>query len=391
MFEIRKQDEEINNATLTERLGSAHMSQLNIGDMIGAVPSPESFKMYERILLRTWKKSQVRKQAQQFLSKTEEVTDEEAVESFLRELKSIEETGMQHVDFVLKEKLIEVYDQALNGVSNRGLHTGFHQYDMLTNGHGNGQLIIVAARPSVGKTAFAINMAMGHMDENAYGHLYSLEMSSEQFLNRMIAAKGRIDSQKMRYPKRRFDSNDWDRYSLSISELSEKHLYLCDQSSVKITEMYANTRKLIRQYPNKQHFIVVDYLQLLQPISNKGNRQEQVTEISRALKTIARDLNIPVIALSQLSRGVESRQNKRPTLADLRESGSLEQDADIVSFLYRDDYYDQETERKNIMEIIIAKQREGPVGTIELGFEKQHNLFVNLGEEAVANDYPASI
>ncbi|WP_416150217.1 DnaB-like helicase C-terminal domain-containing protein [Salipaludibacillus sp. HK11] len=253
-------------------------------------------------------------------------------------------------------------------------------YDRLTNGHSEGQFIIVAARPSVGKTAFALNVAMGHMKQKAFGHLYSLEMSKEQFLNRMISTKSRIDSQKLRDPQKRFDAADWNAYSEAISEFTKENLYICDRSSVMIPDIYATTRKLMRQHPDMHHFIIIDYLQLLKSATNKQNRQEEVSEISRSLKAMARELGVPVIALSQLSRGVESRSDKRPNLSDLRESGSLEQDADVVAFLYRDDYYNRNDVSDNTIEIIITKQREGPVGTVELTYQKEYNLFVNRDE-----------
>ncbi|RKL65023.1 replicative DNA helicase [Salipaludibacillus neizhouensis] len=381
MINLDNDNEDINRATLLERLGPSFMNQVNIGEMMRAVPSIYAVKKYEQIIIRTWQKTQLRQTAQTFLVKTEEVVDDATVDSFLSSVRTIETFGAREDDFQLKKVLVTMYDQVLDGVVKRGLQTSFTTYYRLTNGHSEGQFIIVAARPSVGKTAFALNVAMGHMKENAFGHLYSLEMSKKQFLNRMISAKGKIDSQKLRDPMKRFDADDWKRYTQAISDLSEENVYISDRSSVKIPEIYATTRKIMRQHPDKQHFIIIDYLQLLQSAANKQNRQEEVSEISRSLKAMARDLSVPVIALSQLSRGVESRADKRPNLSDLRESGSLEQDADVVAFLYRDDYYNRDGESDNSIEIIIAKQREGPVGTVELGYEKAFNLFVNKKEE----------
>ena len=384
MLEIGGRGEVINRATLFEQLGSSYMGQLDLGEMMAAVPSVWSFKMYEGLVLRSWRIYQVREKARGFLEETYEVADESAVDAFLLEMKKFDAMGGVREEFVLSEKLAEMYEKAVSGETPSGLMTGFRDYDRLTNGHGKGQFIIVAARPSVGKTAFALNIAAGHLkagvrgsSAGAFGHLYSLEMSSEQFLQRMISAKGRINSQKLRDPLKRFDRGDWERYSQAVVKLGKEHLYICDRSSVKVAEIYVNTKRLISDYPELDHFVVIDYLQLLRPISKKGNRQEEVAEISRALKTMARDLNVPVIALSQLSRGVESRQDKRPGLSDLRESGSLEQDADIVSFLYREDYYggNESFEKKDVIEVIVAKQREGPVGTVELKFVKEFNLF----------------
>lgn len=378
MITLTNSEEDINRATLLEQLGSSFMNQLNIGEMMGAVPSVHAYKNYEQIILRTGRKRELRQAATTFLHSN--VTDEQTVNRFLSSVRNIEASGGRDDEFKIKDILTEMYQQALDGTVKRGLPTTFSQYDRLTNGHSEGQFIIVAARPSVGKTAFALNVAMGHMKGKAFGHLYSLEMSKEQFLNRMISAKSRINSQKLRDPQTRFDVNDWNSYSEAIHELNKENLYICDRSSVKIADIYANTRKLIRKHPDMPHFIIIDYLQLLKSAANKQNRQEEVSEISRSLKSLARELRVPVIALSQLSRGVESRSDKRPNLSDLRESGSLEQDADVVAFLYRDDYYNRNEVSDNTIEIIIAKQREGPVGTVELGYEKEYNLFVNREE-----------
>ncbi|TMW72771.1 replicative DNA helicase [Alteribacter natronophilus] len=367
-------DEAINLATLHSRLGESFMGQFDFNSMMDAVASPGAYRLYEKMIVDAWKKRQIRVAAEDFLAKTEEVVTDEELDHFLDTVKQAEETGEGEEMFQLKEALEDLFDEALSGEASQGLETGLSRYDRMTNGHGKGQLIILAARPSVGKTALALNMAMGHMERGHFGHVYSLEMGTRQLLNRMIAAKARINSQKMRLPGKRFAPSDWDRYTRAMGELSEANLYMCDRSNVQTSEIYANTRRLKREHPDRDHFVVVDYLQLLQPARRKSNRQEEVTEISRALKTIARDLDVPVIALSQLSRSVEMRQNKRPTLADLRESGSLEQDADVVAFLYREDYYDK-TAGDGTMEVIIAKQRDGPVGTVGLGYEKKFNRF----------------
>ncbi|MDQ0254492.1 replicative DNA helicase [Evansella vedderi] len=374
---------------------------MNLGEMMEAVPSVRSFKFHEELVLRYWKNHQVREKTKKFLEDTGEVVGEEQVTSFLTEMKALDRLSTKRDNFNLKETIMNMYDKAVSGKVAKGLMTGYKDYDLLTNGHGKGQFIIIAARPSVGKTAFALNIAAGHTavgedrqgegsgeftageGKEVFGHLYSLEMTKDQFLQRMVAAEGRIHSQKLRDPVRRFDASDWERYSGAMDKLSKKNLFICDRSNVRVPEIYANTKRLMEEYPDMDHFIIIDYLQLLRPISKRGSRQEEVAEISRALKTMARDLEVPVIALSQLSRSVESRRDKRPTLADLRESGSLEQDADVVAFLYREDYYDRDTENRDEIEIIVAKQREGPVGTVELLFLKEYNLFAGKEEGEV--------
>lgn len=378
MQSIDAAGEEINLATLHEKLGESAMAQADFAEMMGAVPSPESYKMYEKMLLRSWKVNKARERAKKFIENTESSIDESEISAMLSDIGQLEEVGTKTDDFNLKAELDDMYDKAYDGVVKQGLLTGFVEYDRMTNGHDQGQLIIVAARPSVGKTAFALNVALGHMSNGAFGHLYSLEMGKQAFLNRMITARGRLHNEKMRNPKKRFNSDDWGKYSMAMSEMRNMHMYIGDKSTVKLSEIYARTRRLMRMHPDKKHFVMIDYLQLLNPMQRRGNRQEEVSEISRALKNMATDLGIPVIALSQLSRAVESRQEKRPMLSDIRESGSIEQDADVVAFLYRDDYYNKEPENSNIIEIIIAKQREGAVGTVELAFIKEYNLFVNL-------------
>jgi replicative DNA helicase len=260
-----------------------------------------------------------------------------------------------------------------NGVT--GLPTGYPDLDRMTTGFQRSDLIIVAARPSVGKTAFALNIAanVGIRARETVG-IFSLEMSDKQLVDRMICAEANVDAGKLRTG--RLDPEDWVKVATAISQLNDAPIYIDDTPALTVQDIRIKARRLQREHG--LGLIIVDYLQLVQTRRRGENRQQEVSEISRTLKQIARELNVPVIALSQLSRAVEQRQDKRPMLSDLRESGSIEQDADVVAFLYRDDYYDKETERKNIIEIIIAKQRNGPVGTVELVFLKNFNKFVSL-------------
>lgn len=368
----------VDAGTLYERLGSSYMAQIDLKEMAESVASPEAYKGYESTIKRSYKNSKIRELVQNFVNNTQDVLTEEDTTVFVDKMNELNSDLSTDNDFNLQETLIKMFDKADQGIETTGLKTGYNVYDQITGGHRKGELIIVGARPSVGKTAFALNVAEGHMKNGSYGHLYSLETSQESFLNRMISAKGYVDSHRMRMPKKRFDTQDWERYSYAMGEIGKHNMYIDERSTVKIPEIYARTRKLMRKYPDQDHFIMIDYLQLLQPTQRKGNRQEEVSDMSRQLKVMARDLKIPVIVLSQLSREVEKRQDKRPTLADLRESGSIEQDADIVVLLYRDDYYDAQTEKKDIIEIIIAKQKEGPIGTVELAFIKEYNRFANL-------------
>ncbi|MNW37036.1 Replicative DNA helicase [compost metagenome] len=258
-----------------------------------------------------------------------------------------------------------------------GLRTGFRDLDGITAGLQKSDLIIVAARPSVGKTAFALNVAQNvavrSPDPVA---IFSLEMSAPQLVTRMISAEGNLEASRLRMGDMYDD--DWSKMSIAAGVLGATNILIDDSPGITVHDIRAKCRRLKKQ--EGLGLIVIDYLQLIASASRgrrEENRQQEVSEISRTLKHLARELDVPVIALSQLSRGVEQRQDKRPMMSDLRESGSIEQDADIVAFLYRDDYYNQESEKKNIIEIIIAKQRNGPVGTVELLFLKNYNKFVN--------------
>jgi replicative DNA helicase len=259
-----------------------------------------------------------------------------------------------------------------------GIPSGFPDLDKMTSGFQRNDLIIVAARPSVGKTAFALNIAqnVGVRAKESVA-IFSLEMSASQLVQRMICAEANVDAGRMRTGF--LESDDWEKLTMAIGSLSEAEIYIDDSPSITVADIRAKCRRLKKE--RGLGMIVIDYLQLIHGRSGGGdNRQQEVSEISRTLKAIARELEVPVIALSQLSRGVEQRQDKRPMMSDLRESGSIEQDADIVAFLYRDDYYNPETEKKNIIEIIISKQRNGPTGTVELVFLKNFNKFVSVDQ-----------
>lgn len=268
-----------------------------------------------------------------------------------------------------------------------GLPTGFEDLDNLTSGLHGSDFIILAARPSMGKTAFALNVVQNVAIRAAKKvggapktvAFFSLEMSKEQLVQRMLCAEANIDSQRLRIGELR--DEDWAMLINTADTLSSANIYIDDTAGITAMDMRSRARRLKAEHG--LDLIVVDYLQLMQGSgkkNNSGDRQQEVSEISRSLKALARELDVPLIALSQLSRSVEARQVKRPMLSDLRESGSLEQDADIVAFLYREDYYNPETENKNITELIIAKHRNGPVDTVNLFFHKQYTKFVGLSK-----------
>ena len=276
---------------------------------------------------------------------------------------------------ILKETFdrIEQLHDSKGGVT--GVPTGFADLDRFTAGLQPADLIILAARPSMGKTTFALNMARhAAIELKIPVILFSLEMSKEQLALKLLCSEAGVDSQRIRTGTLR--DSDWAHISHALGRLSEAAMFIDDSPGVSVMEIRARARRIKAEHG--LGMLVIDYLQLMSTRGRVENRQQEVSEISRSLKSLARELEIPVVALSQLSRAVEQRADKKPNLSDLRESGSLEQDADVVAFLYREDYYHPETERKNITELILSKQRNGPVGTVEFLFQKEFSKFVGL-------------
>lgn len=279
------------------------------------------------------------------------------------------------VGAVVEETLDKITKLYENKAGLTGLPTGFRDLDRMTSGLQPSDLILVAARPSMGKTAFTLNIAQNvGVRQHKTVAFFSLEMSQEQLVQRILCQISHIDSQKLRTGQLNSDE-EWTRLTDACDKLYQAPIYIDDTPGISVAEMRSKARRLKSEHG--LDLIVVDYLQLMQG-RNAESRQQEISEISRSLKVLARELKVPLIALSQLSRSVESRQDKRPMLSDLRESGALEQDADIVSFLYREDYYDKETENQHITEVILAKHRNGPVGSIKLYFKGEYTLFLNL-------------
>lgn len=257
-----------------------------------------------------------------------------------------------------------------------GISSGFSDFDQMTSGFHPSDLVILAARPAMGKTAFALNLALNAAMKSKKGVLlFSLEMSSSQLLQRLLSIEAGIGLQKIRNGF--LDPDDWGKLGLASMKLSNSEINIADLPNVNVLEIRAIARRL--KAAGKLDMIIIDYLQLIKGNNGKSdNRQQEISEISRALKGIARELDIPIIALSQLSRATEQRADRRPMLSDLRESGAIEQDADMVMFLYRDDYYNEDSEDKGLTEVIIGKQRNGPVGTIKLRFFHEYTKFENF-------------
>ena len=281
----------------------------------------------------------------------------------------------------IKDVLVESFTQ-LEELYNRkqhvtGVPTGFIELDYKTAGFHKSDLILIAARPAMGKSAFALNIATNAaVKANVPVVIFSLEMSKEQMVNRIMCSEAMVDSNKVRTGK--LEEEDWTKLAGSIGPLSEAEIYIDDTPGITVSEIRAKCRKL--KMEKNIGMVVIDYLQLIQGSGNRrsGNREQEIAEISRSLKILAKEIEVPVVALSQLSRAVEQRPDHRPMLSDLRESGSIEQDADIVMFLYRDDYYNKESEKKDIAEVILAKHRGGALGTVELLWLASYTKFVTL-------------
>lgn len=386
MIDLLERGEPIDLVTVTAELQNRKWLEEVGGvsyltDLANAVPTAANVEYYARIVEEKALLRRLIRVATQIAStgygETEDVG--EILSQAERNILEISQRRSRGQFVSIKDVLLETYEKIEFLATHRGevtgVASGYPDLDRMTSGFQPSDLIIVAARPSVGKTAFALNIAQNVGIRGETVAIFSLEMSAQQLVTRMLCAEGNLEAHKLRTGY--LEEEDWERLTMAISTLSKAPIFIDDTPGITVTEIRSKLRRLKAE--RGLSLVVIDYLQLIQGRSRYAeNRQQEISEISRSLKGIARELHVPVIALSQLSRAVEQRQDKRPILSDIRESGSIEQDADIVAFLYRDDYYDPETDRKNIVEVIIAKQRNGPTGKVELVFLKEYNKFVSL-------------
>jgi replicative DNA helicase len=290
--------------------------------------------------------------------------------------------GFQDISPVLHQVIerIELLYARENKSDVTGVPTGFTDLDRMTSGLQEGDLIVIAGRPSMGKTALALNIAEHvALSFKLPVAIFSMEMGATQLAMRLLGSVGRLDQHKLRTGQ--INEDDWGRLSEALGRLSEAKMHIDETPALNALELRARARRLARQYGGKLGAIVVDYLQLMQAVAQGENRATEISEISRSLKALAKELKVPVLALSQLNRGVEQRPDKRPMMADLRESGAIEQDADVIFFIYRDEVYNPDSQNKGVAEIIIGKQRNGPIGKIELRFFGEYTRFDNLAAE----------
>lgn len=286
--------------------------------------------------------------------------------------------GFAPINEVLLKSFSKIEERAASQNPITGITTGFIDLDYKLSGLQRSDLILVAARPSMGKTAFALNLATNAaLKGGAKVAIFSLEMSKEQLVQRMISATAHVDLQKI--ISGRLSEDEWIQIINAMGPLSQAQIFIDDTAAISLMEMKAKCRRL--KIEKGLDLILIDYLQLMQSERRHENRQQEISAISRGLKALAKELECPVVALSQLSRAPELRSDHRPILSDLRESGAIEQDADVVLFLYRDEYYNPDTDKKNIGEVIIAKHRNGPTGSVELVFKKEFTKFVNMAKE----------
>ncbi len=389
ILELFNKNEPVDFITLQEKLKEKdvppEISSLEyISDLVGSVPTSANVRFYINIVRE---KSILRR----LIRITDNIQNEcyaqkQDLETVLAETeKSIFQLLQSRIsgDFVpIKQIVINALDRIeraskLQG-NVTGIATGFIDLDYRMSGMQPSDLILIAARPSMGKTAFVLNIAQYVAFHNDLATaIFSLEMSKEQLVNRLFSLESRVDAQVLRNGN--LTDTDWEKLIESAGTIGKSKLIIDDTPGISISELRSKCRKYKLEHDLK--LIIIDYLQLMSGSGRSDSRQQEISDISRSLKALARELHVPVVALSQLSRAVEQRPDHRPMLSDLRESGAIEQDADVVMFIYRDDYYNKDTEQKNIAEIIIAKQRNGPIGTVNLVWLPQYTKFANMKKD----------
>lgn len=389
MREIHAAGQPIDTVTLAAKLKEKNVPEEMAGtefvkNLLDSVPTSANIKYYVRIV---YEKSMLRRLIKCCGDITEQcykMTDglDAILENTEKEIFNIVRSGKSGdfkpiYEIVLDAiKKIELAAQTKGNVT--GLPTGFTDLDIMTTGLQNSDFLLIAARPSMGKTAFALSL----LDyvvcrKNLSAAIFSLEMSNEQLVNRMMAMEARVDAQKIRSGN--LEDEEWEKIMESADTIGNSRLIIDDTPGISVTELRSKCRKYKLEHDIS--LVVIDYIQLMSSGRKVDSRQQELSDISRALKGLARELEVPVIALSQLNRSVETRSDHRPMMSDIRESGAIEQDADVIMFLYRDDYYNPETEERNVAEVIIAKQRNGPTGTIKLTWQPKYTRFVNMAKD----------
>ena len=394
ILQLNNRNEAIDVVTISNELDTKNQLE-NAGGMeylaelAVAVPTSANVEYYAKIVEEKSILRNLIRSATEIVRKGYEEGDELAVmldsaeQNILQVSERRNRSGFIRISDVVSASLQNIESLAQRSDDVTGVPTGYIALDKMTAGLQKEELIILAARPAVGKTAFALNIAQNVATKaDQVVAIFSLEMGAESLVNRMLCAEGNIDAGHLRTGQ--LSEDEWSNLIMAMGTLGQSKIFIDDTPGIRIAEIRAKSRRLLQEQ-GKLGLIVIDYLQLIEG-NNRESRQQEVSDISRQLKQLAKELKVPVIALSQLSRGVEQRQDKRPVLSDIRESGSIEQDADIVAFLYRDDYYEreggEESERdeqeNNVVEVIIEKNRSGARGTVKLLFKKEFNKFSSM-------------
>lgn len=352
-----------------------------VRELLGAVPTSANIRQYANIvkqksILRNIIKvnDEISNACYLGKDKTEDILADTEKKIFDL-VKNKGDHDYKPIDTVVLEALDKISAAAKNRGAVTGIPTGFKDLDFKLSGLQPSDFVLVAARPSMGKTAFVLNVA-DHvaLKEGVTTAIFSLEMSNVQLVNRMLSLESSVDADKLR--KGRLDGSDWGKLIEGADNIAKSHLIIDDTASISISELRSKCRKFKMEH--NLGLVIIDYLQLMSGSGRSDSRQQEISDISRSLKALAREINAPVVALSQLSRAVEQRPDHRPMLSDLRESGAIEQDADVVMFLYRDDYYNKDTDIPGVAEIIIAKQRNGPIGTVNMAWIAEQTKFADL-------------
>lgn len=382
MVKIAKKGFPIDGASLRDELGETGF--LFIGGNEGlesykkTVPSTNAFKTYVSLILNQWKVETAKIYIQSVMNTDINVN---SIQNLIKKLSQVDENGTQD-EFNLKEHLIKMYELVTvpTPKERSGIVTGYIDIDNRTDGFQENDLVIIGARPSMGKTAFLLNLALNAgIISKAIPVIFSLEMTSESLIKRMMSRIAKVNGMKLKNPYHYTNDDEKTRWIKGLSVLEDVKPEIYDKPKQTVSEMRAKVRKIKKENPDRKVIIFIDYLTLIKPSQDyKGNMHAQITEISADLKAMAKDFKCPVVCLAQLSRMVEQRKEKQPMMSDLRESGSIEQDADVIMLLYRDEYYNPDTEDKNILEVNVAKNRDGEVGTVRLQYEKEINKIESL-------------
>ncbi len=382
MLEIKKEGGEVSVYAL-QHLGESKAMQYGgteyLEQVLQSVPSIHAFHTYQQNIINFHTVQEAQSVVNEFLNNTVETHNIKELTNLIQKVSNLEANTVKKQDTfrdIVQRRVEQHYDSPKSGLS--GINTGYLSLNRYTDGWQRSDLIIVGARPSVGKTALVLDSIRNgcKKDKETFATFFSIEMAKEQIVDRLIAAEGRINVMKMRNPNKTFESSDWDRYSPAVGIIEKLPIDIRDENTVP--EIRSVLRKNIKQNPDKKHVAAIDFLTLMKSVNPTGNTHTDITDVVKELKQVAKDLKVPIIVIAQLNRAVEARKEKRPSMSDLTESGSIEQIADVIMLLYRDDYYDRDAEIKGVTEINFAKNRQGKTGLVKMRFAKETNTFHDL-------------